>query len=136
MTLRARLAAIAGALPDGSAVTLPVGELRQWLDDEPAEVAPAAPEPVEVVTWRERLWSAPTDVRIGVGELSEALGHSRSWIYKRTGPKSVDRIPHARLGGELVFRVGEIRHWIRTSEDVVVAGPSESPPGERRLVAS
>jgi hypothetical protein len=29
--------------------------------------------------------------------------------------------------------VGEIRAWIREREDVVVAGPVESTPGERRL---
>jgi len=34
MTLRDRLVAITAAMPDGASVTLPVSELREWLDED------------------------------------------------------------------------------------------------------
>ena len=48
------------------------------------------PEP----TWRERLWTAPPETRIGRRELLDALGRSQNWLYRHTGAKAkCSRIP-------------------------------------------
>jgi predicted DNA-binding transcriptional regulator AlpA len=89
------------------------------------------PEPVAdeyEPTWRERLWIVPAETRIGVAELTEALGRPRSWVYRHTSGKT---IPHRKLDGELVFVAGEIRAWIRDREEVEAGGPMDSTPGER-----
>lgn len=78
-------------------------------------------------TWRERLWAAPAETRIGVAELVEGLGVSESWIYKRTKADTDDPIPHRKLGGSLRFVVGEIRAWVRDREEAPVSGPMWSP---------
>lgn len=78
-------------------------------------------------TWRERLWAAPAETRVGVRELVEALDVSESWIYSRTKADAEDPIPHRKIGGSLVFLVGEVRHWIREHEEAPVQGPSWSP---------
>lgn len=83
------------------------------------------------VTWRERLWLAPSETRLGANELCEALGRSKHWLYRHTGPSAENRIPHRKLDGELVFAVGEVRTWIRENEDVIEAGPMESTIWER-----
>ncbi len=85
------------------------------------------------LTWRERLWLAPSETRIGTHELCEALGRSKHWLYRHTGPSAENRIPHRKLDGELVFAVGEVRTWIRENEDVIKALPSCSTPEELRL---
>lgn len=95
----AELERLAGAAPDP--------------ETEP-EVLPVEP------TWRERLWVAPPETRIGRDELLEALGKSRSWLYELTGR---GKIPHRKSAeGELVFVVGEIRSWLRQREVVIVPG--------------
>jgi predicted DNA-binding transcriptional regulator AlpA len=69
------------------------------------------------VSWKERLWTAPAETRIGVRELAEALGRPRSWVYRRTGTKGNKApLPHRKLDGELVFIVGEIRTWLAHHE--------------------
>src|SRR5712692_5799824 len=76
-------------------------------------------------SWRERLWLVPPDTRLGVAELLEALGRTRSWLYRHTGPNSPgSRIPHRKLDGELLFLAGEIRQWQSETEQVVVRGRS------------
>lgn len=90
-----------------------------------------APEP----TWRERLWRGPTETRIGVSELVEALGVSESWIYSRTRSDADPRLPHSKLGGNLVFKVGEVRAWVRDHEQVVEAYRTEPAKGELRVEA-
>lgn len=87
------------------------------------------PEP----SWRERLWTCPSSARLGLPEVVEALGRSESWVYSRTRAAAEDPLPHAKLSGSLVFRAGELRHWIREHEDVQVAGPSDPPEGTIRL---
>src|SRR5690242_7467645 len=58
----------------------------------------------QLVGWRERLWTAPPDTRMGVAELCEALGRTKSWVWRHTGPSSPGpRLPHRKLDGELVF---------------------------------
>jgi hypothetical protein len=84
-------------------------------------------------SWRERLWTVPSETRLGVSELSEALGRKRSWIYARTqqeGKTAKDRserLPHRRLDGVLVFVAGEIRRWVREREESFSECPMEPP---------
>lgn len=82
-----------------------------------------APVPVATaeLSWRERLWSAPEETRLGVAELSEALGRPESWVYRHCSSKSgLELLPHRKMDGANVFLVGEIRAWIRDHEEVVV----------------
>jgi hypothetical protein len=82
--------------------------------------------PVPVSTsWRERLWTAPEETRIGVTELAEALGKTKWWVYRQTGARSGPlAIPHRKLEGALVFIVGEVKAWLPTHEDVIRSSPS------------
>jgi hypothetical protein len=119
-------------LPRGA--TLPVGWILEQLEDCIGEAPAAEPVPhISEAPWRERLWTAPAETRLGVTELCEALGRSKSWLYRHTGPKAKEKIPCRRLDGELLFTVGEVRAWIREREEVIAAGPMESPAHERRL---
>jgi predicted DNA-binding transcriptional regulator AlpA len=73
--------------------------------------------------WRERLWTCPQETRLSIHELSEAIGKSTSWLYKRTGPKATgERIPCRRLAGELEFVAGEIRGWLQDNEEIIEPG--------------
>lgn len=77
------------------------------------------------MSWRERLWVVPPNTRLGVVELAEALGRTRSWVYRHTGPSSPGaRIPHRKFDGELVFLAGEACQWVLENESVVVPGRS------------
>ena len=98
--------------------------LRLSESQEPAD-------PRDAWTWRERLWAAPADTRLGISELCDGLGVTKSWVYARTQESAADPIPHAKLGGALVFRAGEIRAWVRDSEDVKVAGRSDATDAEK-----
>src|SRR5690554_4563009 len=128
-TLSDLLAWLRGA-PSG--MRLDAREMHDILAEiEPVAAAEPEPRLPIDVTWRERFWFAPAECRIGVHELSEALGRPKSWIYRHTSPRAIERsgtpvLPHRKLGGELVFLVGEVRAWIRENEEVVVAGPMES----------
>ncbi len=74
-------------------------------------------------TWRERLWTAPAETRIGRQELLDAVGRSENWLYRHTGTKAkCSRIPCRKLDGELVFVVGEVRKWLLEHEETVVPG--------------
>ena len=33
--------------------------------------------------WRERLWMVPEETRLSVPDVAEALGRSKSWVYKK-----------------------------------------------------
>lgn len=75
-------------------------------------------------SWRERFWTAPDETRIGVRELAEALGKSRSWIYHRTARNS-EAIPlpsRTIASGKLEFVVGEVRAWLAQVEIIGQAG--------------
>ena len=108
-----------------------VERLAQAMADLLAEVAatraPAsgADQGVAPVSWRERLWTAPGDTRLGIAELSEALGRSKAFIYRHTRAKS---IPHRLLDGHLTFRAADIREWLQDRENLIVT------PGLRTLV--
>ena len=134
MTLQELRRWVASAPPGTS---IPVASLAELLTALEAESGPLLEEPSEPGsrTWRERLWTVPAETRLGVHELSEALNRPRSWIYRRTGEKAEDRIPHRKQGGELVFAAGEVRAWLRADEEIIAAGPMESTAAERRLRA-
>ena len=103
--------------------------LARWRSSEEAEATEAPSDtvgPLFDLTWQVRLWVVPEETRIRLPELCEALGRSPSWVYHHTGPASHDRIPHSKMGGELVFRAGQVRGWLREAEDVVVPGSINS----------
>lgn len=123
MTLADLLAALR-QMPPGTMV--PAAEMVARLE----EVCPTGRMTTDVVTeptWRERLWTAPAETRIGRQELLEALGRSKNWLYRHTGNKATcTRIPCRKLDGELVFVVGEVRRWLVDHEEIVEPGRSES----------
>ena len=123
-------------LPPGTLI--PAAELAAMLGaEEDAAVSEPSPpaEPIEL-TWRERLWLVPAETRMATADVLEALGHSRTWLYKHMAEdRGPHRLPHRKLDGELVFTAGELRAWLRSAEEVVVAGPMESTPSERGLHA-
>lgn len=136
MDALARLRSLAEALADGESAVLSRATLLELLraiegqGREPA--APAAVQSPAAATWKERLWIAPPETRIGVAELCEALGRPRSWVYRHTSPKAAKAaghgvLPHRKLDGELLFAVGEVRAWIQAHEDVVHAARPGSP---------
>lgn len=85
------------------------------------------PERSEPPTWRVKLWTTPSEVRLSVAEVAEALGRPRSYVYARTGPKAEDPLPHRKLDGALYFTAGELRAWIRDHEEEVHGGPMDPP---------
>ena len=134
MDIRLRLQQLADALPEDGSVVLTRARLVEWLAGEtavaPLQEVPSAPE-VEP-TWRERLWTAPAEVRIGTQEVAEALGKPVSWVYRHTSGKSgYTLLPHRKLDGELLFVVGEIRAWVRDHEQVGHAARMDSTAAER-----
>ena len=119
--IRSPVAAVDNAL---AAVAESLRRVADALDAIAAQPA-ATPPPVQpaVTTWRERLWTAPPETRLGVRELCEATGRPRSWVYRacrRNGASPP--LPHRKLDGVLVFVAGEARTWVREHEEVVVAG--------------
>lgn len=129
MTLVSRFRALVDALPDGSAVTLPVAIARQWLAEEPNEPAPIAAVVDAPSSWRERIWTCPDETRIGVRELCEATGRSSDWVYravntKRSGDRGRDPLPCRKLDGALTFEAGAVRRWLKASAVIVNPEPS------------
>lgn len=53
---------------------------------------------------REGLWD--------VGEVAAYLGIPEMSVYKMTGARSRNRIPHLKLGGRLRFRKVDIDRWL------------------------
>ena len=119
------------AAPAGTIV--PASTIAERLGSLLAGVArPVAPPPTPH-SWRERLWEVPAETRLGIHEVAEALGRSRSWIYRRTGPRSrMDQIPHHKLDGELIFVAGELREWLRQRQNPVVALENRGKYGRSR----
>lgn len=129
-----------------------ISDVVRWLEQAPPEtmlpahsvlalIREAVPEGKNAAielspasTWRERLWSAPPETRLGVEELSDAIGRPKSWIYRHTSAKSgLELLPHRRLDGALVFLVGEIRKWVAEHEATVVPAHSQAVSLTRRL---
>lgn len=128
VTLSALRAWLAQA-PRGTLVD--AGALLTLVEAEPTAVATVAGSDDRTpATWRERLWIVPAETRLGVTEVAEAIGRPRSWVYRHTSEKAAadgGRLPHRKLDGELLFVAGEIRDWIRDSEEMLVPGRG-SPP--------
>jgi len=136
MKLSDRLARMIDGMPDDASITITTEAIRGWLDeakDEPIQ-QPTQQPPEFTLTWREKLWIAPAETRIGTTELAEAFGRPKSWVYAHTQAEAENPIPHRKLDGVLVFTVGEVRAWVRESEEVLVAGPMESTQSEIRDV--
>lgn len=121
-------------MPESGSVTLPIADIRAWLDSEPATTPDATH--AEIVaqraaeTWRERLWTCPADTRMGVREVAEALDRSADAVYRMASVKlAAERgrspLPCSRLDGVLVFRAGDVRRWLDTS--AVVVNPPSAP---------
>ncbi|HUG00646.1 MAG TPA: hypothetical protein VML95_02150 [Longimicrobiales bacterium] len=109
-----------------------VAEALEAEGDTPAR----PPTPVvatEPASWRTRLWIVPANTRLGVSELTEALGRSRDWAYRHTSPKATHRLPHRKLDGELVFLAGELRAWLSEHEEIVERGRPEGEESRPRL---
>ncbi len=110
--------------PTGTTVDAAViaARLERWTEfPDTASVDTAEP------TWREKLWTAPAESRIGRDELLEAVGRPASWLYRHTSQKGdCARIPHRKMDSELVFVVGEVRQWLCEHEEIVVQGRSMS----------
>jgi integrase/predicted DNA-binding transcriptional regulator AlpA len=69
-----------------------------------------------------------------VSQLSQALGLSSSWIYRRTGPKAVDPVPVVRLGKRGVrFDPNQILLYIRSRERHAVSDKLDSSDGIARV---
>jgi len=120
---------------------LDAATVADFLDDLVVEELGGGPEltvdPAGEGSWAERLWTAPAERRLGTREVLEALGKGKSWLYSRMSEeRGRDRLPHAKMNGELVFTAGEVRAWIRDQEETIAGGRMESTPGERRLHVS
>ena len=122
-------------LPPGASVTLRREDLEQVLDSGASAPAAAETESGPELTWRERIWLVPAETRLGRAELLEVVGRTASWLYAHTAAAAPNRIPHRKFGGELVFVVGEIRTWIRSTEESVSELPMQSTVADRRLEA-
>jgi hypothetical protein len=80
-----------------------------------------------VTSWRERFWTCDPNIRVGVKELAEAVGRTKSWVYRHVSAHgSCPPIPHRKLDGELVFVVGEARRYVIEHE--VIAVPDRTSP--------
>jgi predicted transcriptional regulator len=122
-----------------------VAELvRQALESEPApEPSTECPAPLSpAASWRVELWRVPSDTRLGVHELAEAVGRSRDWVYRQTAKHRRENgeqvpnehpIPHSKRDGALEFKAGQVRAWLREREHEVVPGPVERLPEESTL---
>jgi predicted DNA-binding transcriptional regulator AlpA len=111
--------------------SVPARKVLERLPDAQPEPA-REPSPEPVLGWREKFWLVPAETRLGLVELTEALGKPKSWVYRHTSEKSgLPRIPHRKLDGSLIFVVGEVRAWLREHEESVHEGPMESTSTER-----
>ena len=116
----------ASTAPHGTLVRVDtLCEILGELEAEPTLVP--AEEEGSPTPWRVLFWTVPAEVRIGRSELLEAVDRPASWLYRHTGPKAKDRIPHRKLDGELVFVVGEVRRWLRGREEIIEAGQLDGP---------
>lgn len=124
-TLTERIRVIVDALPADSSITLPSRTLREWLDEESiGNGGSAESDRAADPSWRTLIWECPDDTRLGIAELCEAVGKSKAWVYRRTCATGSrlgygaqrDRIPHAKVAGQLVFIASEIRDWLRQRE--------------------
>jgi hypothetical protein len=108
--------------PSGTLV--PAEAIASQLEDDLSdfEECDSSTEPVASPSLRAEFWSLPREVRLSTKELAAATGWPKSRIYKRTSARaSVERLPHGRDGGTLVFEAGAVQDYIRATELTVVA---------------
>lgn len=91
VTLAERVRAIVDAMPSGASVTLPVSELRQWIDAE-GVAPPALPEPVE--EW------------LTAEQVAERLGVTQRWCYDHQEALGARRLSRrcVRFSGRAIAR--------------------------------
>lgn len=101
-----------------------LSELEERLDDVERKAGTNGSPKVEMPepSWREKLWTAPPETRLNADQAAEAVGLSKSCLYKLT---SAEEIPFRKLSGGLVFVAGELRTWVREQESVEVPGRME-----------
>lgn len=120
-------------IPDGSLV--PVAHVRELLRAAMPNgpIAKAIDDAPVAESWRQVLWTVPDATRLGVAELSEAIGRPRSWVYRHCSPASgLPQLPHRKLDGSLTFVASEIRDWLRIHETSVVEPTAAVVPITRR----
>ena len=98
--------------------------LERLPDEEVDEPCPPPTTMPAEPSWRIRLWDVPSETRLGVTEVAEALNRPRSYVYAKTSAKM---IPFRKLDGTITVTAGELRAWIREHEDVVAAGEMAPP---------
>ena len=99
-------------------------------DEENPTDPPVVFDLSEMLTWREKIWLVPSQTRLGMEELSEALGRPKSFVYKLTAKGD---IPFRKQHGVNVFLAGEIRSWIESEEKVKHSLPMQSTAFARTL---
>lgn len=124
------------AAPDGAMV--PARSMIALIRD--GSPTPATAEATAIASagpgWQEHLWTVPADTRMSAVDVGEALRRPKSWVYRHTSPASgLPLLPHRKLDGELVFVAGEVRDWVRTHEDVIVAPAQITPIARPRRAA-
>lgn len=129
MKLHQRLTSIIEAMPSSASVTLSVSTISSWLLDE----VPVARDQDQAISglpsdWQVRLWVVPSETRLSVDDVAEAVGRSRQWVYHHTSARSTySRLPYRKLDGRLVFQAGEIRDWLANQEERVSPGDWYQP---------
>ena len=121
----------AGEVDATAPVSKVVNQLASELRAADVDDGDTAETPTLAATsWRERLWTAPPETRLGVRELAAALGRPRSWVYRAVSqwtylkrPNSAhakvrrhDPLPARRMNGVLVFTVSDVRAWLQRIE--------------------
>ena len=124
----------AGTLLPAQAVAQRIEELAGTVEPEPP--TETVPQIVEPESWKVRLWLVPAETRLNSAEVCEATGRSPDWLYRHTSRKCDHRIPHRKMDGELVFVAGELREWLRDSEERVKVGATDAPAKHLRLASS
>ena len=116
------MSAAAAALTATAAALRQVADALDALAAQPMSAPLPAPPPI-APAWRERLWSCPSETRLGVRQVSEGTGRPRSWVYRACrGTETSPPLPHRKLDGVLVFVAGEVRQWLTEHEETVVPG--------------
>ena len=120
----AEVVALIQRLPDGTTFTraavlkLCGAEVAGDAGSRAGEEAASVPAPP---SWKEKLWTVPAQTRLGVAEISEALGKQPSAIHKlrarekrdRAKGRPVDALPCRKaFDGTLTCTAGELRDWL------------------------